>query len=83
VTCPTEVAGPLIDADAETVRAMLRTVPTTLADIRALVRINECELRGDDVLNTYMSDDMGEDRRGLGGPALLATLAAALDVIAA
>src|SRR5262245_27789928 len=57
------------DADAARTRDLLRTVPTTLEGVRALVRyVMECEQRGDDVLQT---DRLGHD-------AFLETLSTAL-----
>jgi hypothetical protein len=48
----------LDDADGDAIRTMLSTPPTTLRGMRALVRyVTECELGGDNILATFMSDD--------------------------
>jgi hypothetical protein len=75
-----DVGKRLADAESEAVRKLVRTAPTTLAGVRALVTlIAECESRGDDVLNVYMSEDEADT---LARHTFLTTLAASLDRIA-
>jgi hypothetical protein len=70
-----DVLDALSDADAHAIRTMLRTPPTTLAGVQALLRyVIACEDGGDDILNTYVDDD-----GTIGGEILLKTLLTALE----
>jgi hypothetical protein len=72
--------------DAEAVRAMLGTPPTSLEGLKALMRyVLECEQHGDNILQTAMVEESKPfiDWDGptplVGGAALLCTIVTALD----
>ena len=74
----------LSHADGEAIRVMLRTPPTTLAGVKALLRyVAECEEAGDDILATYMNMDGDAAatafERTMGGEVFLRTLLTALE----
>ncbi len=66
------------NGDAEAIRALFRTVPTTLAGVLALLRyVAECDAAGDDIwMGVYMTD---EDEPVYGYQALFASVIAALE----
>jgi hypothetical protein len=67
--------------DADAVRAMVHTVPTTLAGLLALVRyVVECEAEDNvTALSTFADDHSRSMDRPLCGERLLATIANALE----
>jgi hypothetical protein len=75
-----EALDGVCDADAEAVRQMVSTTPTTLRRLRDLVRyVAECETGGDEILELFMTT--ADEESGLAKDALLATLAAALNAM--